>query len=55
MLPSNEVTVVDIYGSVFYAGVELVDKLLPSVGDAVQSVLVVRCAATPTSAAPSSS
>jgi len=42
VLPSNEVTVVDIYGSVFYAGVELVDKLLPSVGDAQRPVLVVR-------------
>jgi sulfate permease, SulP family len=42
VLPSNEVTVVDIYGSVFYAGVELVDKLLPSVGDAERPVLVVR-------------
>ena len=38
VLPSNEVTVVDIYGSVFYAGVELVDKLLPSVGDAERPV-----------------
>jgi SulP family sulfate permease len=42
VLPSNQVTVVDIYGSVFYAGVELVDKLLPSVGDAERPVLVVR-------------
>ena len=39
VLPSNEVTVVDIYGSVFYAGVDLVDKLLPSVGDCCASVL----------------
>ncbi len=42
MLPSDAVTVVDIYGSVFYAGVELVDKLLPSVGTAQRPVLVVR-------------
>jgi len=42
VLPGGEVTVVDIYGSVFYAGVELVDKLLPSVGDAERPVLVVR-------------
>ncbi len=42
VLPSNAVTVVDIYGSVFYAGVELIDKLLPSVGDAERPVLVVR-------------
>jgi len=42
VLPSDEVTVVDIYGSVFYAGVELIDKLLPSVGDAERPVLVVR-------------
>ncbi len=42
VLPSNAVTVVDIYGSVFYAGVELVDKLLPSVEDARRPVLVVR-------------
>jgi sulfate permease, SulP family len=42
VLPSNQVTVVDIYGSVFYAGVELVDKLLPSVGGAERPVLVVR-------------
>jgi SulP family sulfate permease len=41
-LASNEVTVVDIYGSVFYAGVELVDKLLPSVGHATMPVLIVR-------------
>ena len=42
VLPSHEVTVVDIYGSVFYAGVDLVDKLLPSVGDSVRPCLVVR-------------
>ncbi len=42
VLPSNAVTVVDIYGSVFYAGVELVDQLLPSVQDAQRPVLVVR-------------
>ena len=42
MLPSNEVTVVDVYGSVFYAGVELVDSLLPSVGDAERPCVVVR-------------
>jgi len=42
VLPSREVTVVDIYGSVFYAGVDLVDKLLPSVGDSVRPCLVVR-------------
>lgn len=41
-LPSNAVTVVDIYGSVFYAGVELVDQLLPSVGNAVRPCLIVR-------------
>ncbi|NTU70728.1 MAG: SulP family inorganic anion transporter [Coriobacteriia bacterium] len=41
-LPSRAVTVVDIYGSVFYAGVELVDALLPSVGEAERPVLVVR-------------
>jgi SulP family sulfate permease len=41
-LPSREVTVVDIYGSVFYAGVDLVDKLLPSVADAEKPCLVVR-------------
>jgi SulP family sulfate permease len=42
VLPSHAVTIVDIYGSVFYAGVELVDRLLPSVGDAQRPVLVVR-------------
>jgi SulP family sulfate permease len=42
VLPSNQVTVVDIYGSVFYAGVELIDKLLPSVENAERPVLVVR-------------
>ena len=42
VLPSRDVTVVDIYGSVFYAGVELIDKLLPSVEDAEQPVLIVR-------------
>lgn len=42
VLPGDAVTVVDIYGSVFYAGVELIDKLLPSVGDAEKPVLIVR-------------
>lgn len=41
-LPSETTTVVDIYGSVFYAGVDLVDTLLPSVADARRPVLVVR-------------
>ncbi len=42
VLPSGAITVVDIYGSVFYAGVDLVDQLLPSVGDAHRPCLVVR-------------
>jgi SulP family sulfate permease len=42
VLPSEAVTVVDIYGSVFYAGVDRVDALLPSVADAVRPCLVVR-------------
>ncbi|MDR3685852.1 MAG: SulP family inorganic anion transporter [Coriobacteriia bacterium] len=42
ILPSREVLVVDIYGSFFYAGVDLVDKLLPSVGAAERPFLVVR-------------
>jgi len=42
VLPSNTTTVVDIYGSVFYAGVDLVDTLLPCVGDAERPVLIVR-------------
>jgi SulP family sulfate permease len=42
VLLSNHVTVVDIYGSVFYAGVDLVDKLLPAVGDSERPCLVVR-------------
>lgn len=42
VLPGGEVTVVDIYGSVFYAGVELIDQLLPAVGDAERPVLIVR-------------
>jgi len=41
-LPSDAVTVVDIYGSVFYAGVELVDRLMPSVGSAKHPCLIVR-------------
>jgi len=41
-LPSGKVLVVDVYGSFFYAGVDLVDKLLPSVGDAERPFLVVR-------------
>jgi len=42
VLPSEAVTIVDIYGSVFYAGVELVDRLLPSVAGASHPCLVVR-------------
>lgn len=42
VLPSDAVTVVDIYGSMFYAGVELVDALLPSVAGSVRPCLVVR-------------
>jgi len=42
VLPSESVTVVDIYGSVFYAGVDLVDKLLPSVADSRRPCLIVR-------------
>lgn len=42
VLPSESVTVVDIYGSVFYAGVDLVDKLLPAVADSRRPCLIVR-------------
>lgn len=42
VLPSESTIVLDIYGSVFYAGVELVDTLLPSVGEASRPCVIVR-------------
>jgi SulP family sulfate permease len=41
-LPSNEVTILDIYGSVFYAGTDVIGKLLPEAGDARRAVVILR-------------
>jgi SulP family sulfate permease len=41
-LPDDEVTVIDIYGSVFYAATDAIDKKLPEVLGVRRAVLVVR-------------
>jgi SulP family sulfate permease len=41
-LPSNVVTVLDIFGSLFYAGARTLEHLLPPVGDATAPVVVLR-------------
>ena len=41
-LPDDEVTLIDIYGSVFYADTEAIDAQLPEVGGTRHAVLVVR-------------
>jgi SulP family sulfate permease len=41
-LPDGEVTIIDIYGSVFYADTEAIDAKLPEVRGAQRAVLVVR-------------
>ena len=40
-LPSNEVTVLHVYGSLFYAGAQTLQARLPLVGEARQPVVVV--------------
>jgi len=42
VLPSDQVTVLDIYGSLFYAGARTLGKLLPKPDDAIQAVVVIR-------------
>jgi SulP family sulfate permease len=41
-LPSNQVTVLDVYGHLFYAGARTLERLLPAVGDARNPVVVLR-------------
>jgi len=41
-LPDGEVTLIDIYGSVFYAAADAIDGELPDVGGTRRAVLVVR-------------
>lgn len=41
-LESNSVTVLDVYGSVFYAGARTLAQKLPKVGDAENAVVVLR-------------
>jgi SulP family sulfate permease len=41
-LPSHAVTVLDTYGSLFYAGTRSLSRQLPSVGDAERAVVVLR-------------
>lgn len=41
-LPSNEVTVLNVYGSLFYAGARTFEDKLPAVGEAENAVVVVR-------------
>jgi sulfate permease, SulP family len=41
-LPSARVTALDIYGSVFYAGTDVIEKLVPKVGDARRPVVILR-------------
>lgn len=41
-LASNQVTVLDVYGSVFYAGARTLERLLPSPVDAKNPVVILR-------------
>lgn len=41
-LPGGEVTVLDIYGSVFYAGTDVIERLVPKVGASPDPVVVLR-------------
>ncbi|HYI14893.1 MAG TPA: STAS domain-containing protein, partial [Thermomicrobiales bacterium] len=41
-LPSNAVTVLDVYGSLFYAGAYMFERALPSARDASRAVVVLR-------------
>ncbi len=41
-LPDRSLTVLDVYGSVFYAGTDIIDKLLPDALAAREAVMVLR-------------
>jgi SulP family sulfate permease len=41
-LPDDSITVLDVYGSVFYAGTEAIDRLLPNALGACNTVVVLR-------------
>ena len=41
-LPSHEVTLLDSYGSLFYAGARTLQARLPEIGDATEPVVVLR-------------
>src|SRR5690606_23215173 len=41
-LPSERVTVLDVYGSLFYAGVQTFERLLPRPEDSSRPVVVLR-------------
>jgi SulP family sulfate permease len=41
-LPSAQVTPLDIYGSVFYAGTDVIERLIPKVGEASRPVAIIR-------------
>jgi SulP family sulfate permease len=41
-LPNARVTALDIYGSVFYAGTDVIEKLIPKVGEASRPVAIIR-------------
>jgi SulP family sulfate permease len=42
VLPDDQVTVVDIYGSVFYAGADIIGGLLPKAGGSHRPAVVLR-------------
>ncbi|TLM99020.1 MAG: SulP family inorganic anion transporter, partial [Actinobacteria bacterium] len=42
VLPSREVTALDIYGSVFYAGADVIEKLLPSPLGSMRAAVILR-------------
>jgi SulP family sulfate permease len=41
-LESNKVTVLDVYGNLFYAGARTLERMMPSAGDAKKPVVVLR-------------
>src|SRR5262249_42259729 len=41
-LPSDQVTELEVYGHLFYAGARTLERLLPAVGDAQSPVVVLR-------------
>ncbi len=47
-LPANRVTVLDVYGHLFYAGARTLERLLPEVGGAEKTVVVLRLRGQPT-------